>query len=116
MAIFCNSYDEVFETDAQPLSPVPESGVRSLHHLDLNENDSSDSDSSDCKLKCEKVLSSVPVEAGDVRVEGSSIEIDKSSVHIGHSIKQKTDINFEKVQSVIVDKSRVSYITYQVSL
>ena len=103
--------DEDFQTDAQPFNLTKQKLCDSKSDpCDSESDDSTDLD--EPEPEAERISFSNPsMDTGGVNLENTSLEIDKSTVHIGHSISQSTNISIENPASVHVDRRRISYIT-----
>lgn len=67
----------------------------------------------DGQIDCDDLLSNSGMSSnpGEFKFENSAVEIaNSSSVHIGNSFHQKTDIKFDRATSVIVDRRQWNYI------
>lgn len=67
----------------------------------------------DGQIDCDDLLSNYGMSSnpGEFKFENSAVEIaNSSSVHIGNSFHQKTDIKFDRATSVIVDRRQWNYI------
>ena len=58
------------------------------------------------------VVAQHQLHAGDFRVQDSAVEIENSTVHFGHNVKHRTDVNVKSAASVVVDRRQWNYITY----
>jgi hypothetical protein len=55
-------------------------------------------------------VTSSQLNAGDLKVENSAVEISNSqSVHFGHNVRNQTDINVKTAKSVVIDRRQYNY-------
>lgn len=93
----------------QPKDPIPTSNFGDGKKDVLIGDWSNDDDLIDCDHLLNN--SAMPPNPGEFKFENSAVEIaNSSSVHIGNSFHQKTDIAFDRATSVIVDRRQWNYI------
>ncbi len=110
-----------YEPDAVPFSgPIDRNNSSISSKTDPNFHDplikeamSDNLDDDVGPLDCDRIVNNAMSDddMGQFKFENNAVEIaNSSSVHIGNSITQKTDITFERATSVFVDRRQWNYV------